>query len=108
MDWVEIMMPHFSKKFIDRFKEHIINLSKYNLKTSYGYDTALFPLILKEIKGNCAIIDFIISEHKRKITSDKKTFSNGLTALQEMKIVEDYVREYGKSNYLISKSQTVT
>ena len=92
--WVEIMMPHFSRRFIEQFKLHLKNLSQYNLKTSYGFDLFLFPQILKEIGGNCAIVDDIIAEHNRKITSDKKTFSNGLTALQEMQLVENYVNSY--------------
>jgi len=104
VDWVEIMMPHFSKKFIEQFKVHISNLSNYNLKTSYGYDISLFPLILKEINGKCAIIDDIIAQHNRKITSDKKTFSNGLTALQEMSIVENYTKKYIQSNSSQKKS----
>jgi GR25 family glycosyltransferase involved in LPS biosynthesis len=92
--WVEIMMPHFSRRFIEQFKLHLKNLSQYNFKTSYGFDLFLFPEILEEIRGNCAIVDDIIAKHNREITSDKKTFSNGLTALQEMKLVENYVNNY--------------
>ena len=97
-EWVEIMMPHFSKRFIEQFKIHLKSLSEYNLKTSYGFDLFLFPQILKEIGGHCAIVDDIIAKHNREITSDKKIFSNGLTALQEMNLVENYVNALKKQD----------
>lgn len=90
VDWVEIMMPHFSKKFIDEFKPHLHNLSNYNLKSGYGFDITLFPIVLKSINGECAIVDQVTSKHNRPIRSCGRTFTNGLMPGQEMEIVNNY------------------
>ena len=92
-EWIEIMMPHFSKKFMDEFIKHLDNLSSYNLKSGWGYDIKLFPYILNEISGKCAVIDDVQVTHKNPITSNARTFSNGLSAGEELNIVNHYVNQ---------------
>lgn len=92
-EWIEIMMPHFSKKFMDEFSYHIEQLSSYNLKSGWGYDIRLFPHILNKINGKCAVIDDVQVTHKNPITSNSRTFSNGLTAGEELNVVNHYANQ---------------
>lgn len=94
VDWVEIMMPHFSKRFIEQFKNHLKNLSKYDFKSGYGYDIYLWPKVLEEINGNCAIIDNVLAKHNRAITSHGKVFTNGMNPIDEMNIVKTYIENF--------------
>lgn len=93
VDWVEIMMPHFSKKFLNEFQIHLNKLSSFNMKSGWGFDIALSPYILKKISGSCAIIDDVIAKHNRPIRTPGKVFSNGLTPGEELEIVNNYLNQ---------------
>lgn len=94
-EWIEIMMPHFSKRFFVEFKRHLDMLfAKNSLHSGYGMDNIIFPLIVREFIGfSCAIIDSVIAKHLRPISSDRRVFSNGKTAVEEVLLIIEYVKQ---------------
>ena len=93
--WVEVMMPGFSKKFIDKLLPlYNAMYSDWNLKSGWGVDTQIFKNVLKYIGGHGAVIDDVVVKHSREITSNNKKYSNGFTAGMEQKIINRYIRDY--------------
>jgi len=84
-------MPHFSRRFINQLKTHLLNLERHNLKSGYGYDMYLFPKVLREINGQRAILDGVSARHNRPIKSQEINFSNGMSTADEMDVVYNYV-----------------
>ena len=77
--WVEVMMPFYRAALFmagGPYYERSIS--------SYGIDQFVFPA-LQKLTGmeRVAVIDAVALRHARPITSDSKTFANGLTAHQE-------------------------
>jgi hypothetical protein len=77
--FVEVMMPIYAVPLFRAaapFFRHSIS--------SYGIDQFVFPMLQKVTgAGDAAIIDAVTARHARPITSDKRRFSNGLTASEE-------------------------
>ena len=62
--------------------------------SAYGLDCFVFPMlaITNGISGGHAVIDASISTHLRDMRTDKKIFSNGMSASQELvKVKEDCI-----------------
>ena len=80
--WVEVMMPFYrTDLLVDGavFFEQSIS--------SYGIDQFVMPLLHHVNGGDAAIIDSVLAEHRRPITSQNKRFSNGRTALEERRLL---------------------
>ena len=91
VSWVEIMVPII--------KSELLILSLPFLKnnfSAYGLDCFVFPMlaITNGISGGHAVIDAAICTHLRNITSDKRKFSNGMNAAQELIRVKEDCIEY--------------
>lgn len=85
--WVEIMMPFYrSWLFMDCAPYYACSIS------SQGLDEFVAPAMQK-IRGSerTAVIDAVVAEHLRPITSHKKRFSNGLFAIEERAVVRRMV-----------------
>ncbi len=85
--WVEIMMPFYrSWLFMDCAPYYAHSIS------SQGLDEFVVPAMQK-IRGQerTAVIDAVVAEHLRPITSHRKRFSNGLFAIQERAVVRRMV-----------------
>lgn len=92
-DWVEVMMPGFSRKFVKALLPIYKDLyKKYNFKSSWGVDKILFKYINLKIDGKCAIVDDISALHIRPITSSARVFSNRLTAKEEYALMLEHFR----------------
>ena len=90
--WVEVMMPCMSRRFLETFNGFIKSLYQdWNLVSGWGIDLHVFPLILRLIKGRCAIIDDIKVHHYRPISSNNRTFKNGYSAHKELSIVNTII-----------------
>jgi hypothetical protein len=77
--WVEVMMPFYRR---DLF----MAAGSYYARTisSYGIDQFVMATLQKLLGfERVAVIDAVVMRHGRPITSDDKTFANGLTAHQE-------------------------
>jgi hypothetical protein len=81
--WVEVMMPFYRRELF------LAGAPFYqNSISSYGIDQFVMPLMSKLTgMANIAVIDAYAAGHYRPVTSDTRTFSNGLTAKQERVIV---------------------
>jgi hypothetical protein len=81
--WVEVMMPFYRRALFmaaGPFYQNSIS--------SYGLDQFALPLTGKLTGMNrVAVIDAYTAGHYRPVTSDTRTFSNGLTAKQERVVV---------------------
>lgn len=94
VDWVEVMMPFYrgeifmvARPFFEGFV------------TSWGFDKYLFPMVQKMTGMNrCGLIDAVAASHFRPVTSQLKTYRNGLTAVQEMEKIKilccDYIEQH--------------
>ena len=63
--------------------------------SAYGLDCYVFPMlaITNGIRGGHAVIDAAICTHLRKIRTNKRIFSNGMNASQELvKVKEDCIK----------------
>lgn len=99
VQWVEVMMPGFSKRFVDQMLPLYNDLyDTYNLKSSWGLDTHVFPAVNSSINGGCAIIDDIIVKHHRAIRSEDIQFSNGRRAIEEAAIIWSKINEFSKKH----------
>jgi hypothetical protein len=100
--WVEVMMPFYRG---DLFLTAAPFFNGY--VSSWGFDKYLFPM-LQEVTGakNCCIVDAVAASHFRPITSQTKTYKNGMNALQEMQAVKEMCIRYVNANHpdLISTS----
>jgi hypothetical protein len=79
LPWVEVMMPFYrTALFLAGGPYYARSIS------SYGLDQFVLPA-LQKLTGmdKVAIVDAVVVRHTRPITSDDKTFANGLTAHQE-------------------------
>lgn len=99
VDWVEVMMPGFSKKFVDKMLPLYNDLyNTYNLKSSWGLDIHVFTRVNSSINGSCAVIDDIIVKHHRRISSGGMRFSNGRSAREEMWLIRNKINEFSKKH----------
>lgn len=80
VDWVEVMMPFYRGDLLMVAAPFFTGFS-----TSWGFDKFLFPM-LQKLTGatRCGLIDAVAGSHFRPVTSQTKTYKNGLTASQEM------------------------
>lgn len=79
VDWVEVMMPFYSGELFEQIAPRLGgNIS------SWGIDRYLVPT-LQALHGlpGAWIVDAVMAQHARDITSGHKVFRNGLTADQE-------------------------
>ncbi len=77
--YVEVMMPIYAVPLFRAASP----LFRHSI-SSYGIDQFVFPMLQKLTgAGPAAIIDSAIASHRRPITSDRRVFSNGLTAIAE-------------------------
>jgi len=82
-DWVEIMAPFYKKDLFEACGEF------YNLSiSSQGLDCYMMP-VLQRIHNlnNTAIVHVAIIKHIRPIRTHLRTYSNGLTGLQEIELI---------------------
>ena len=89
--WVEIMVPII--------KSELLILSLPFLKnnfSAYGLDCFVFPMlaITNGISGGHAVIDAAICTHLRDMRTNKRIFSNGMNAAQELDKVKEDCIEY--------------
>ena len=77
--WIEVMMPFYKQALFMAARAYFENSI-----SSYGIDQFAFAM-LQQLTGmqHVAVIDAVVVTHGRAISSDKTTFSNGLTAHQE-------------------------
>ena len=77
--WIEVMMPFYRR---DLFMAGGAYYAK--VISSWGLDQFVMAT-LQKLTGHerVAVVDAIAFHHRRPITSDSKTFANGLTAQQE-------------------------
>lgn len=95
VSWVEVMMPGFSKRFIDKLLPlYNAMYNDLNLKSGWGVDVHFFKSVLKNIGGHGAVIDDVVVKHVRAITSNNKKYSNSFTAAMEQKIINKHIYEY--------------
>jgi hypothetical protein len=81
--WVEVMMPFYRLPLF-------LAGGAYYARTisSYGLDQFVMPTLHKLLGyRRVAVIDAVVLRHGRPITSDDKTFANGLNAHQERRLV---------------------
>ena len=77
--WIEVMMPFYR---LDLF----MAAGSYYARTisSYGIDQFVMATLQKLLGfERVAVVDAVVMHHRRPITSDTKTYANGLTAHQE-------------------------
>jgi len=83
IDWIEVMMPFYRTELFMAAAPYYANTI-----SSYGLDQFAMVAVQKLYGFNrVAIIDAVVARHRRPITSDNDTFSNGLNAHQERRIV---------------------
>jgi hypothetical protein len=88
LEWAEIMMPHFSKRFYDMVKPY------FNMTISgYGQDSCIWSRLVKKHGYKCCMVNSVQALHSRPITSMGRVFSNGKTALGEIKVVWDMLHD---------------
>lgn len=93
--WVEVMAPGFSKNFVDSLLPLYNDIyNKYNLKSGWGVDTKIMPIVLERIAGRAAVIDSVTVTHNRLITSGKTIFTNGHTSWSEQKLIAEKIHEH--------------
>lgn len=79
VDWVEVMAPFYQWTMLEKASAFLqTNIS------SHGIDQFVMPM-LQKLHGFArhAVFTGILMRHGRPITSNKRRFSNGLTAFQE-------------------------
>ena len=84
VDWVEIMMPFIDKDLFlasRNFYPHSIS--------SWGIDCYVYPYlsIAHQLGDRHAVLDSVVASHIRPVTSGDRTFSNGRSAHDEMKLL---------------------
>ena len=81
VDWVEVMMPFYSGELFD-----LIMPELQGNVSSWGIDRYLVPT-LQALHGlhGAWIVDAVVAQHARNVTSGDKVFRNGLTADQEQR-----------------------
>lgn len=86
VDWVEIMMP-----FIDRRLFHAAHAFYPASISSWGIDCYVFPAlaIAHGYGDQHAVLDAVSASHTRPVTSGERTFSNGLSAHDELKLLKE-------------------
>ncbi len=79
VDWVEVMMPFYSGELFDLIAPQL----KGNV-SSWGIDRYLVPTLqaLHGLEG-AWVVDAVMAQHARNVTSGDKVYRNGLTADQE-------------------------
>jgi hypothetical protein len=99
VDWVEVMMPGFTKRFVDKMLPLYNDIyDTYDLKSSWGLDIHVFTRVNTSINGRCAVIDDIVVKHHRRICSGGIKFSNGRSAREEMWLIRDEIDKFAKKH----------
>lgn len=85
VDWVEIMMPFIDQRLFHAAKDYYPTSI-----SSWGIDCYAYPMlaIALGLGDQHAVIDHVIGSHIRPVTSGDRTFSNKLTAHDELKLVK--------------------
>jgi len=85
VSWVEIMMP-----FIDQRLFHAAQEFYGTSISSWGIDCYAYPMlaIVHGLGDQHAVLDHVVGSHIRPVTSGDRTFSNGLTAHEELKLLK--------------------
>lgn len=79
MPWVEVMMPFYRRALFMAAGPYF-----EGSVSSYGIDQFVMPMVCKTTgMDRVALIDAFSAGHHRSVTSDGRTYSNGLTAHQE-------------------------
>lgn len=95
VSWVEIMIPIIKTNlFLAATPFLSSNIS------SWGIDCYVLPMlaITENISGCHAVVDVGIATHLRRLRSDKKIYSNGLTARQELLKTKNSCLQYLVNN----------
>ncbi len=88
-DWVEIMAPFYKKELFEACGEYF-NLSI----SSQGLDCFMMPVLQRiHNMNNTAIVHTAIIKHTRPIRTHLRTYSNGLTGLQEIELIRQKALE---------------
>jgi hypothetical protein len=87
--WVEIMAPFYKKELLEACGEYF-NLSI----SSQGLDCFMMPVLQRiHNMNNTAIIHTAVIKHTRPIRTHLRTYSNGLTGLQEIELIRQKALE---------------
>ena len=94
VNFVEVMMPIYATALF----RAATPLFRHSI-SSYGIDQFVFPMLQKVIgAGDAAMIDAVSARHGRSITSNRRVYSNGLTAAQERirlrRLCIDWLRDH--------------
>ncbi|MDP1844018.1 MAG: hypothetical protein Q8K64_11395 [Sediminibacterium sp.] len=82
-DWVEIMCPFYRKTIFDASAEFYPNCI-----SSYGIDRYAIPYFQKILgQDKTAIIHAVPVTHLKPITNGNRSFSNGLSAIEEGELI---------------------
>ena len=90
-DWVENMASFFSKRMYDKIIPYLdLFYGELNLISGWGLDTPLARDIIKDNGYKCMIINSIVMEHTKAVTSGAKKWRNGLSSQE----IYDFMIEY--------------
>ncbi len=77
--WIEVMMPFYRYALFRAASVHFANSI-----SSYGIDQFAFAMVQRTSgMTHVAVIDAVVARHARAITSQRKIYSNGMTAAEE-------------------------
>ncbi len=82
-DWVEVMAPFYKYELFNACNDYFLQTI-----SSQGLDCFMMP-VLQKIHGmtNTGIVHSAIIKHTRPIRTHLRTYSNGLTGLQEIELI---------------------
>ena len=87
--WVEIMAPFYKKELFEACGEYF-NISI----SSQGLDCFMMPVLQRiHNMNNTAVVHAAIIKHTRPIRTHLRTYSNGLTGLQEIELIRQKALE---------------
>lgn len=92
-NWVENMASFFSKRFYDKLIPYLdLFYEDLNLVSGWGLDTPLAEKIIRDNEYKCMIINSIVMEHTKVVTSGSKEWRNGLSSDEVYHFITEYLK----------------
>ena len=92
-DWVENMVSFFSRRMYDKLIPYLdLFYGELNLVSGYGLDRPVAQKIISDNGYKCRIINSVVMEHTKPVTSREKRWRNGLTSREVDEFIVDYIK----------------